>query len=94
MCCAASATDASGSTVTTERVINALTGVASRSSPRATAFMMSRSVMMPRSSASFITTSEPVCCFHIRPAASRSVAAADSVMLARFMTSETCTVTD
>src|SRR5664279_2040261 len=48
-----------------------LTGVASTSSPRAIAFITSRSVMMPMSSAPSITSSDPVCCAHIRAAAAR-----------------------
>src|SRR3954453_16739371 len=90
MCRAASGNEVSGVTVSKVVVMTALTGVTSGSLPRATAFITSRSVTMPSSSSPSITSSDPVCCFHIRVAATRSESDRDSTTLARDISSETC----
>src|SRR5512135_1809610 len=66
-----------------------LTGVEPTSSPCATAFITSRSVRMPSRVSPSMTSREPVCCCHIRIAASLSVSDGDSLTLAFVMTSAT-----
>src|SRR5947209_8059091 len=88
---AASGSDVCGVTVSTFVVMTELTGVWSRSAPRATAFIRSRSVTMPMSLSPSMTSRDPVCCFHFRSAADLSPSDGESTTLAPVMMSATCT---
>jgi hypothetical protein len=84
---AASCSGMSGGTVNTSAVMTSSTEQRSGSAPSATARSTSRSVMIPVSRPSLVTSSEPVCCRHMCSAALRRLSAGDSVTVACVITS-------